>query len=424
MTLYRWIVAPLAILLTGLFYLFGHKKIRAGLNMRKTQNGKSPWSGISKNERPIWLHCSSGEFEYAKSVLRQLKTSFPEIPIYVTYFSPTYRKAIEKTPEVDRSGPLPWDLPGPISQFIKNHQPLCLLIARTDLWPEVLSQCKRFEVPTLLFSATLQKRPKFFDKLVKSWLFPLLTNIFCVAPEDQENIQSLWSHPKAMVSGDTRYDQALFRIQNSQPVKANLFEQKSILIAGSTWKQDEIALIPGTEISLKNGELHMIIAPHEPTEEHLHQLEQRIHADGLHSLRYSHAEQWRDEEILIIDRVGLLADLYPFAQIAFIGGSFKGSVHSVMEALVTGCPTFVGPCHSNNREAIEFQKVNLGSSQFSAVTATHSGPELREKIEQIVLEKNNWPQWRNQIRQEVEKKLGASEKVVQWVETTLSLTPR
>lgn len=424
MLFYRWIVVPWAILVTGLLYAIGHKKIQAGFKMRMTNKwGKTPWSDCPKDFRPIWMHCSSGEFEYAKSVIRQLKRKYPAIPVLVTYFSPTYQKNIESTPEVDFSGPLPWDLPGPISFFIKDLEPRCLLIARTDLWPEVLYQCKRRKVPTLLFSATQKPWPPFFQKLWKSWLLSCLTEIYCVSEADQTAISKLYKKPASTIAGDTRYDQAYFRLQHPNEVKASLFENKDILLAGSTWIEDEINLVTGAGECLRNGELHMVIAPHEPTEEHIAQLEARIHRDGLHSIRYSQAEQWRDEEVLIIDCVGILADLYKYAQLAFIGGSYKKSVHSVMEALITGCTTLVGPCHTNNREAIEFQEVDLRESEFQAVNVAKSGQDLTTLIQNLVDQKDKWPQWRQQIASEAHKKMGASEKVVDWVTTTCSLTP-
>ena len=62
---------------------------------------------------------------------------------------------------------------------------------------------------------------------------------------------------------------------------------------------------------------------------------------------------------------------------AFIGGSFRKTVHSVMEALGAGLKTFVGPKHKNNREAIEFQSVR------AAVTVVHDAEEFRRAVEKL-----------------------------------------
>ena len=140
--IYRTLVAPLGFLLLIFISPFLSAKIRSIVQLRRQRKLKDL---TIKN--PIWIHCSSGEFEYAKSMIREIKKTKPNEKILVTYLSSTYVKAIEQFPGVDESFPLPFDLPGPIGQFLNQVQPKCLLIARTDLWPEVLTQTRKKKIP-------------------------------------------------------------------------------------------------------------------------------------------------------------------------------------------------------------------------------------------------------------------------------------
>src|SRR5690606_11186745 len=153
--IYFYFLSPI---LRVLFSLAGMliPKIGEGLRQRK---GK-PWLKTQPGQRPIVIHCASGEFEYAKPVIRELKRKNPEQKIYVSYFSPSYLKAIETTADVDLAFAAPWDSQGTISEFLDFHKPVAYLISRTDIWPGMTSECHKRGIPTLLFSATLASTSK------------------------------------------------------------------------------------------------------------------------------------------------------------------------------------------------------------------------------------------------------------------------
>ena len=101
------------------------------------------------------------------------------------------------------------------------------------------------------------------------------------------------------------------------------------------------------------------------------------------------------QDILIVDQIGLLADIYRCSEFAFIGGSFKSKIHSVMEALCADNIVFFGPKHSNNSEAIEFSDLKLAFSfetadqclqQIQSLSQTHKA-ELKQKIHQLCINK-------------------------------------
>src|SRR5690606_3202612 len=206
------VIYPLCLLLAKAL-AFSSPKLKKGLRMREDKNRVPPWLNFYDIEKPILIHCASGEFEYAKPVIREIKNRNPNQAVVVTYFSPTYEGQIKNFPGVDFACPIPWDLPHIQREFLAKLQPRHILISRTDLWPEFLTQAKFFRIPVSMFSATLSfKSPKvnnFFLKSYHQWLYSHLTHIFCVSDEDKSPLSQLISQRKISVIGDTRYDQVL-----------------------------------------------------------------------------------------------------------------------------------------------------------------------------------------------------------------------
>lgn len=337
-------------------------KIRQGLQERK--HGK-PWLATAQGQQPIIVHCSSGEFEYAKPVLREIKKLNPQQKVFVSYFSPSYQKSIQSTPEVDFAFPAPWDSQQTVLEFLNYHRPKAYLIARTDVWPGITSQCQALNIPTVLFSATLASTSKRMKSPLSRWVashtLKFISQIFCVSEEDKLNFQKLGYKGQLEVHGDTRFDQVIFRIQNSKKLKEKLkpLDKMKTLTCGSTWPEDEAVLLNVFQ-TFKN-QMQFIIAPHEPSQNHIETLKRQLTEKKLSFELYSESDSF-NSDVLIIDQIGILADLYQWGAYAFVGGSFRKTIHSVMEPLASGCVTFFGPLHHNNREALLFKSFKSRSN--------------------------------------------------------------
>lgn len=403
--IYRLVAVPLALFTLPILAIF-NRKLRAGLKQRF-----KPLPKMDFTERPIWIHTSSGEFEYAKSLIREFKREKPKQPVVVTYFSPTYVKAIESFPGVDLSFPLPLDLPGPIHSLLKKLNPRALLIARTDFWPELLSQTHRRQIPVHVFSYTQRHNSSFLSNWIRRWLLSLCHHIHCVSDQDLQNLKKLKLQTPVSVTGDTRYDQVQFRLQNPKALPQQLRPNKITLVSGSTWPEDEAILIPALTLALKTQAMQWILVPHEPTAKHVASLEQQLRDAGLTFTLFSNEQGWSDKNVLIVDRVGVLAELYLWGAMAFVGGSFKGSVHSVMEALGAGTRTIVGPYFENNREALEFK--NLNAEGWPLVTPVNSAQELQQAVEDTLNDPQRLERFQLLLKKEFNSRLGASQKLGQ-----------
>lgn len=397
-----------------------NSKISLGLKMRESVDGISPWLRFPQNQKPIWIHCASGEFEYAKPVIKRLKAK-TQTPILVTYFSPSIKKAIENFQGVDMSCPLPWDKPEDWKAFILHHQPQALLIARTDTWPQMLRQAKLHSIPTLLFAATLVEnsgRARGLSRYFSKIIFSYLDTIYCVSEEDKEIFAKLGRWENTFVAGDTRYDQVVERLKNPKIISPFVVKPSTpTFVAGSTWPEDEAVLLP-TLASLKGpsykNQIRTVLVPHEPHLDHIKELEMACTRLGLTHDRYSKLKSVWDSEVLIVDQIGILAELYLIGSVAFVGGSFRKTVHSVMEPLAAGCYTILGPLHKNNREALSFQTVST-SIGIPMVLAAQDKDDFAKKMKVILeLSPEVLKESQIQIQNEILKRSQKSDQVVTW----------
>jgi 3-deoxy-D-manno-octulosonic-acid transferase len=381
-----------------------NSKVSRGYKHRLKKNGIYPWLIPPAGTRPLWIHCASGEFEYALPVIREIKKQAPEQKILVSYFTPTYADRMKAEPLVDFVVPSPWDEPSVIKEFIAHHQPKALLFARTDVWFEMSRQCHKYNIPVIVFSMTFQKKINLMLQTFLRWRWQFVDQFWVVSPADSDPLKALLPLASVHTVGDSRYDQCLYRLSLNKKIpfaiEPNTLITKTIL-AGSIWPEDEAVLVPTiAQLKLPTKSFRWILVPHETTESHLAQLEKRLTENNLEFVRASQITSWNGSQVLIVDKVGFLAELYRHADMSFIGGSFRKQVHSVMESLACGCLTFVGPFYKNNREAMEF---------LSPEQIIHSTQELVEGLQRGSTSWSN--EQREHLAARVLQKSGSSHRI-------------
>lgn len=386
---------------------------------------------LFRNRRPIWIHAASGEFEYAKPVIRELHQKDPSRPIVVTYFSPTYADNVRTFAGVTAACPLPLDSRDEMEAFLDYLNPEAFLIARTDAWPNTVLAASLRKIPILLFSTTFHEGSKRMQGLGQALTRDTLARIDqiqCVTSEDRAVLASIGIQ-KAVVAGDSRYDQVLARLaapKSPQVVSALAKVNASIrarsLVAGSVWAEDAGPVIQASLATQADTPHTLVLVPHEISDSFLQQLEKTCIEHGFAKENIARLSQLTQTsraplDVLIVDSVGLLAELYLVGSVAFVGGSFRKTVHSVMEPLAAGCLTVVGPLHLNNREAIEFQKLRSTPNGPSLVTAVSTTEEFKQVLTKLwrVLDESDF---KNTIRSEVAKRGGATAHVLKWLEDT------
>jgi 3-deoxy-D-manno-octulosonic-acid transferase len=335
-------------------------KIRSGISGRKRIFEELILNRLTLDlsKKTIWFHSSSlGEFEQAKPIIEKLKKE-TDVKIVVSFFSPSGYENSKKYPFADIITYLPFDSKWRAKRFIELISPSMAVFMRYDIWPNHIWTLKEKNIPCLLVDATMKKnspRKLPFIKSFHKYLFEDFIKILTVSEEDADGFKSFnCKKVEIKVVGDTRFDRVYSRSlasNESKIINKNVLKSSKVLVAGSTWPQDEDVIIPSFLKLLKyDNSAVMIIAPHEPTLLHLEKLEHEF-AGQTSFIRLSNINNYTDQKIIIVDSIGVLSILYNYSDVAFIGGSFKINVHNVLEAAVYGMPVLFGPKIENSQEA-------------------------------------------------------------------------
>ncbi|MBU0474821.1 MAG: 3-deoxy-D-manno-octulosonic acid transferase [Bacteroidetes bacterium] len=361
---YNIFVLPILYLLFKIARLF-NRKIRSGFDRRRLQNKflKEEINSLDKSKKMIWFHSASlGEFEQAKPIIEKLRTE-QNVNILVTFFSPSGYDNSKKYPHADVVAYIPFDFNKAVKEFLSIVKPDVVIFMRYDIWPNLLWQLGKNNIPTMIVDATMLKNSNRKIPIIKGFhisIYKCVSNILTVSPNDAKSFLDFKIPSEKIKSvGDTRFDrvyQKSLKAQSKKLFKDNLFNNKKIFVFGSSWEEDENVIFPAFEqIAQNNKDIIMIVAPHEPTELHLEKIENYF-TKKLKTIRFSSKNNYSEERIIIIDSIGILLTLYFYANVAYVGGSFKQGIHNVLEPAVYGIPVIFGPKIEGSIEAKELIK--------------------------------------------------------------------
>jgi len=356
---YNYLVLPVFYVLLLIASLF-NTKIRTGMNGRKRvyENLILNATSIDKSKRLVWFHSSSlGEFEQAKPIIEKLRKE-KDVNILITFFSPSGYENSKKYPYANLISYIPFDTINNANKFIAITNPSLSVIMRYDLWPNMINALHKNKIPIYLVDATLRSTSPRKHPFLKSFhknLFAQLTSILTVSESDANEFKSFGlNKDRIKAVGDTRFDRVYQRsilAKEKKLVNEEILKNKKVFVAGSTWEQDEEVILPAfLKLSEVEENVLMIIAPHEPTLLHLEKIENEF-SGKINTIRFSHLNNYNGEKIIIVDSIGILLTLYTYAQVAYVGGSFKQNIHNVLEAAVYGIPVLFGPKIDNSQEA-------------------------------------------------------------------------
>lgn len=362
--LYRLSVraAGMAAPLAGRF----NQKIARGLAARVgVLDRLGAWAATQRDvDRPlVWVHAPSvGEGLQAKPVLESLRAERPEWQLLYTHFSPSAERLASHLP-VDMHDYLPLDRPHDVRQALEAVKPTALIFSKLDVWPELTLGAARAGVRLGLISATVAPGSSRLRWPARAWAAPAyaaLDRVGAISEDDAERLVALGTRAERIsVTGDTRYDsvaERAERIDRGREPFARLAAGNApfTIVAGSTWPPDEAVLLPAlADALLQVPGARLVLAPHEPYPDHLAGIAQQARALGLpRPTRLSQLEHAEPGPVVVVDRVGVLADLYALADVAYVGGGYhRAGLHSVLEPAVFGVPVVVGPEWRNSRDA-------------------------------------------------------------------------
>lgn len=314
------------------------EKAKLWVEGRKNRSAKGPQKKTGKR---YWFHCASlGEFEQARPLIEYYHGQ--GISICITFFSPSGYEIRKDYALAEWTGYLPLDTASNAKAFVKQMDADKVFFVKYEFWYHHLMAIRQTGVGFYLISALFRGSQPFFKWYGGMYrkMLDAYTHIFT---QDEGSVILLQSigYSRVMKSGDTRFDRvAEFPKQREKlPLIESFVGNAPVLVAGSCWEPEEKIIRAAVD---EFPEMKWILVPHDVSEAHIRPLQ--LLFSGI-SVLYSAVEAGAvhsQASVLIVDKIGLLGNIYPYGNVAFVGGGFQNSLHNILEAATWGIPVFYG----------------------------------------------------------------------------------
>ena len=367
---------------------------------------------VDPKAKYVWFHAASlGEFEQGRPLMEELRRSYPEYKILLTFFSPSGYEVRKNYEGADIICYLPLDTVLNARRFLRSVRPVMAFFIKYEFWYNYLHILRHRQVPVYSVSSIFREGQVFFRWYGKQYSHVLkcFTHFFVQNKESQRLLERIGIHNTTLV-GDTRFDRVLQIKEAAQqlPIIDAFKEGHQVFVAGSSWPPDEEIFI---RYFNEHPDWRLIIAPHVIGSDHLQQIQSRLKRKAL---LYTEAtpETARQADCIIINCFGLLSSIYRYGEVAYVGGGFGVGIHNVLEAAVWGMPVIFGP---NNRRFQEAQGLLAAEGGFEI----QHEEDFRRLMDRMRTDADFLAKTGRQAGAFVEEKTGATAKVLNHVRPLL-----
>jgi 3-deoxy-D-manno-octulosonic-acid transferase len=344
----------------ALVYWFGRMRARQGDLLWRDR------LAIATYNTPVdlWLHAASvGEVRVVNCLITFLAKERPDVHIHLTVMTRTGFQTARTLfgSEIDVSY-LPLDVPWLMRRKLRSVRPKALVIAETEIWPNLILEAGAAAIPVVLVNGRMSERAFKKYRLLEGSFRTLLSSyrkIFVKSQGDGDRIGAFLSDSERLVvAGDMKFDAPLHdrsgEKRQSMRAKLGLGEREFLFVAGST-REGEETILTDAYLKLKTEfpGLRLLIAPRHL--ERVTEVAAIIENAGLRIRSVDSDTPSSADAITLVDRMGLLNDLYAAADLAFVGGTLVDiGGHNILEPIWAGTPVLYGPFLSNVRDASEY----------------------------------------------------------------------
>jgi tetraacyldisaccharide 4'-kinase len=309
----------------------------------------------------VWVHAASvGEVQAAVGLVQAIRARRPRWETVITTQTATARRWVrEKWPEM-KAYLVPLDFPWMLSRVYNRIRPKLILIVETELWPNLIWQAVRRDVPAVLVSGRLSpKRLRRYSAW--GWLYrPVLNSLDWIGVQSEQEAERFRraGAQRVEVTGNLKLDllpKGLTAQQRESMFRSlGLTGRETMMVAGSTHPgEEEIVLSAFEEVHKQHPDLRLILAPRHI--ERLPEIEPLLKNRGIpYSRRSQGGRLENDRPVLLLDTMGELRDLYGLASVAVVGGTFVPvGGHNLLEPAAYGCPVLYGPHTDHVQDQVE-----------------------------------------------------------------------
>jgi 3-deoxy-D-manno-octulosonic-acid transferase len=340
-------------------------------------------------DRSVWIHAVSvGEVLAARPLVPVLRERYPGHRIFLSTTTLTGNAVAKKSVRgVDGLFYAPLDFPHPVRHALEVLNPSLLVLVETELWPNLVHEAKRRGARIALVNGRISPRSFPRYQRVRRFLSPLFSEIDLFLMQGEvhaDRVRALGAAAdRVQVTGNLKFDavepgrlpERLARLlQGGEP--------RPLWVAGSTvGGEEELVLSAYHRVRERVPQARLLVAPRHP--ERFPLVPPLVEAAGFRCLRRSALDPaaWRDGEVLLLDTLGELSQVYALASVVFVGGSLVPSGgHNILEPAVAGKAVVVGP-HMEN-----FQEIADQFRSESAMVQVSSPDELAREVAALLLD--------------------------------------
>ncbi len=306
----------------------------------------------------IWVHAVSvGESIAAAPMIRELQRRYPHLPVTVTCMTPTGSEQIRKL-FGDSVGHayLPYDLPWLQRRFVGRLAPKICIIMETELWPNLVAECRRAAVPVMLANGRLSERSARGYRRVRALVSPMFASLDWAAvqsPAEADRFIDLGVQPDRLsVTGSIKFDITpdAAKQAEAQAWRASWGERPVWIAASTHAGEDQLVLEAHRAVLEEFPQSLLILVPRHP--ERFGAVARQISESGMQMTRRTAGGSPRlTDRVLLGDTMGEMMLFSGCADVAFVGGSLVATGgHNYLEPAALGLPVLSGPHRFNFAE--------------------------------------------------------------------------
>jgi 3-deoxy-D-manno-octulosonic-acid transferase len=343
-----------------------YKKYISSLSQRM---GYLPVSFNLDGEESIWIHAVSvGEVLTARALISDLKRRYPHLRVFLSTTTLSGQQVARRNvQDIDAVFYFPFDLTFIVRRTLRLVKPRVFIMMETEIWPNLLRACKALGVATVMVNGRISSRSYPRYRLVKPFMRHVLTHVdkFCMQSEESaRRIIDIGADPgRVTVTGSLKFDSLDVpgastiegRGQNRVLRYFRMSPGRPVIVAGSTMRDEEEPMLQAfrrLKSSVNNPLL--VLAPRNP--ERFGEVLQLARSHAFVTVRRSDLpiDAEPRAEVVLLDTIGELAQVYQIATAVFVGGSLVDTGgHNILEPAVFGKPIVFGPHMQNFAEIAE-----------------------------------------------------------------------
>ncbi len=375
-------------------------------------------------ERSIWIHAVSvGEVLAARPLVPQLRERFPRHRLFLSVTTMTGNAVARKSIRgVDGLFYAPFDFPHPVRHAMEVLNPSLLVLVETELWPNLIHEAHRRGTRVALVNGRVSPRSFAGYRRLGRFLRSVLSEIdlfLMQGAAHADRVRALGAPPdRVQVTGNLKFDalepgrlpERLVRLLHGTPATP-----RPLWVAGSTvGGEEELVLSAFHKVRERIPQARLLLAPRHP--ERFDLVAPLVEAAGFRCLRRSALDpvRWTDGEVLLLDTLGELAQLYALASVVFVGGSLVPSGgHNILEPAMAGKPVVVGPHMENFQEIADEFRAEHAMVQVASVE------ELGREVSSLLLDEPRRLDLGGKARELVDRNRGALTRSAEALQTLL-----